>query len=351
VYGVNSATNPDYTLTLSGPSVAPDALEVNDSPSNPFDLVNCGLRTWDNLNIHTAENSDFYRFVAQASGPANIQIDFANSDGDLDMVVYNSKGAMVGSSDSRTDNETVNLSVVKGEHYLIRIYGYAGDINWNYTLSVDAPIDSNPPTVTSAYYDYNVGAGVAVSFSEQMLDIGTSDFSFYNQSLAHTLPQPDFYSNGDTTRGWIGYDSPMPDGNYLMTLDSNGICDLGYNHLDGNGDGVAGDNYQLPFFVLNGDANRDRHVDSLDFDTLAFNFNKSGMSFGDGDFNHDGQVNALDFNTLATRFGTVLPPPAGASLEASTPTSPSAAAVPFASLFSSNTIHSDAALSDVLGTA
>jgi hypothetical protein len=54
-----------------------------------------------------------------------------------------------------------------------------------------------------------------------------------------------------------------------------------------------------------GDANLDGIVSILDFNILATNFGKSGMTFGQGNFDYgaDGTVNILDFNLLATNFG------------------------------------------------
>ena len=50
-----------------------------------------------------------------------------------------------------------------------------------------------------------------------------------------------------------------------------------------------------------GDANLDGHVNLLDFNALAGNFNHPG-SWETGDFSGDGLVNLLDFNLLAAEF-------------------------------------------------
>src|SRR5207253_338077 len=68
---------------------------------------------------------------------------------------------------------------------------------------------------------------------------------------------------------------------------------------------VAGNelvNSSSTFFVLCGDANRDRAVDTLDFNLLATNFGQSGHVFSEGDFNYDGFVDTLDFNLLSANF-------------------------------------------------
>jgi hypothetical protein len=74
-------------------------------------------------------------------------------------------------------------------------------------------------------------------------------------------------------------------------------------------------NYTLPFYVLVGDADRDRAVNALDFNVLATNYGASGATTLDqGDFNFDGHVDSLDFNALAAGFGTRLPSPAPANV-------------------------------------
>ena len=62
----------------------------------------------------------------------------------------------------------------------------------------------------------------------------------------------------------------------------------------------------VEFFVLSGDANRDRTVGIADFSILATNFNTPGV-FADGDFNYNGMVEIGDFSILASRFNTSLP--------------------------------------------
>ncbi len=92
----------------------------------------------------------------------------------------------------------------------------------------------------------------------------------------------------------------LPDGNYTATLTPAGVSDVAGNALT-----------TVPtasFFVLAGDATRDRHVDTNDFVALATHFNQSSATLSNGDFNYDGKVNALDFNILATQFGTYLAP-------------------------------------------
>jgi hypothetical protein len=92
-----------------------------------------------------------------------------------------------------------------------------------------------------------------------------------------------------------------------VTLAGGGVTDAA-------GNGMTGD-YVLKFFVMAGDANRDRTVDFNDLVLLAQNYNTSGgKTWADGDFNGDGSVDFNDLVVMAQRYNTTLPPaPAAAA--------------------------------------
>jgi len=71
-------------------------------------------------------------------------------------------------------------------------------------------------------------------------------------------------------------------------------------------------------YTLNGDANLDGHVDILDYQAMAPNYDVAGTyDWSQGDFNHDGNVDILDYQALAPNYDTTLATPP-------TPASPSA---------------------------
>jgi hypothetical protein len=67
------------------------------------------------------------------------------------------------------------------------------------------------------------------------------------------------------------------------------------------------------FFILGGDARRDRVVDINDLAILAMNWQGTGKVFSQGDFNYDGKVDAKDLGILSTHWQQALPPPAAAA--------------------------------------
>ena len=79
------------------------------------------------------------------------------------------------------------------------------------------------------------------------------------------------------------------------------------------------------FFVLAGDATRDRSVDTVDFARVIVGFGTAGTKiFSQGDFNYDTLVSSLDFNILVANYGKSLP-----AVAASLPVAAGARSSPF----------------------
>jgi formylglycine-generating enzyme required for sulfatase activity len=75
---------------------------------------------------------------------------------------------------------------------------------------------------------------------------------------------------------------------------------------------------RLAAYGLDGDANMDGTVNTLDFNALVGHFGQHGAVWSEGDFDHSGAVNTIDFNVLAGNFGNTLPV-AGSNLGAFVP--------------------------------
>jgi hypothetical protein len=105
----------------------------------------------------------------------------------------------------------------------------------------------------------------------------------------------------------------LADGRYTLMALAGQISGPG-GHLDGNGDGVTGDNYTFGdaqgLFRFFGDINGDRHVDIADFAIFSNSFNSNtGQTnyLAYLDFNGDGHIDIADFGQFSIRFFTVLP--------------------------------------------
>jgi len=90
------------------------------------------------------------------------------------------------------------------------------------------------------------------------------------------------------------------DGRYTLTLLATKIVGAG-GPLDGNGDGIGGDNQVVAFHRLFGDNDGDADVDAQDF--AAFRGAFGGVTNLAFDADGDGDVDATDFGAFRQRFG------------------------------------------------
>ena len=165
------------------------------------------------------------------------------------------------------------------------------------------------PTVTGSLFLVE-GNRISFVFSKDVsATLDAADLVLQNLTTGQTLPAGSFtlsYDASSHTATWTSA-SPLPDGNYKATLLAGGIKDSGLRTLDGNGDGLAGDDYAFNFFTFAGDANRDRTVAFADLVKVAQNYGGAGKTWADGDFNGDGTVDFADLVVVAQHYGTSLP--------------------------------------------
>jgi hypothetical protein len=100
----------------------------------------------------------------------------------------------------------------------------------------------------------------------------------------------------------------LSDGRYTLTIFANQISNA-FGQLDGNGDGIDGDDYVLVgtpangLFRLFGDSNGDGRVDTTDLTAYRTAIGIASTTF---DFNADGVVNSIDFVEFRKRFGLMI---------------------------------------------
>lgn len=146
----NDSDESVFNFAVTGTVALPaDAYENNDSKSQ-VDAKTAGATNSANLgellNAKTINNltmddaADWFRFEMDGAGEAGdlVRIGFNHSKGDLDLVVYRADGVTeVGRSTGATGTETVSLNGEAAGTYYVRVFGYNGDTNENYTLTVD----------------------------------------------------------------------------------------------------------------------------------------------------------------------------------------------------------------------
>jgi hypothetical protein len=174
--------------------------------------------------------------------------------------------------------------------------------------------DVDSPYVVTEAYEYTGARDIRITFSEDVgASLSVNDVILQNLTDSTTVPAASLQLSYDpatrianiTFPGFAG--GNPPDGNYRLTFISSSVTDAAGNIFDGDADGYIGGNYTFDFFVLAGDANRDRIVDINDLAVLGAAWQTSGVTFLQGDFNYDGVVDAADLGILAHNWQKALP--------------------------------------------
>ncbi|MEM9827505.1 MAG: pre-peptidase C-terminal domain-containing protein [Planctomycetota bacterium] len=138
VYGFLGATAAyDLLIQLERPDgLSPDRFETNESTAQPTSLREGGRL--EGLSIHSTNDRDVFQFSLPSTGTNadSVAIDFSHSVGDLDLLVRNQSGSVVGQSYSVSDNEQVSLAGLSAGVYFAEVYGFRGARN-AYDLDVN----------------------------------------------------------------------------------------------------------------------------------------------------------------------------------------------------------------------
>ncbi|CAD5981337.1 Clostripain [Planktothrix tepida] len=162
VSGYAGAANSNYSLSITAPvtssstaGIQPDPRETNDSRETASPVLNNGIIP--SLNIHAANNEDWFKFNLGSTGLSSHQVivnGFEHSLGDIDVQLYDAAGTFLRSSGSTSNSESISLEgLIPGEYY-VKVFGYAGATNPQYQLQVNAPVvdtnnpNSNPGNIT-----------------------------------------------------------------------------------------------------------------------------------------------------------------------------------------------------------
>ena len=187
----------------------------------------------------------------------------------------------------------------------------AGDIDGSYEVTATAngveigvsfsltnvAGDVIAPIVTDGHFEFETPHAIAFTFSEDVTaSLDRNELIVVNTTTNETIPVDALGWDGNTA--WFVFAGLLPNGNYVATLPAGSVEDAAGNVLESD--------VNFGFFVLAGDANRDRKVDLSDFAILRNNFG-TDSTFSQGDFNYDGRVDLADFAMLRASFGNTLP--------------------------------------------
>ncbi|HEY7087371.1 MAG TPA: dockerin type I domain-containing protein, partial [Tepidisphaeraceae bacterium] len=158
-----------------------------------------------------------------------------------------------------------------------------------------ATADTTAPSVTASDFLFMHSPNkLTFTFSEDVsASLGIDDLLVSLVGGGNITPTDFQYSPG-TNVATFTLPVNLANGNYTATLLHSGITDAALNTMSAD--------YTKPFFVLAGDANRDRVVNSTDLGILSVNWNQSPRDWTQGDFNDDGVVNVDDLDILSRNW-------------------------------------------------
>jgi hypothetical protein len=172
--------------------------------------------------------------------------------------------------------------------------------------------DSSPVTATGKFVELSANQ-LTFQFSKNVqASLTTADLQLTNLTTGQLVSTASISLSYNATSNLATFTFPglangrLSTGRYRAVLLASGINASGVS-LDGNGDGVSGDNYTFNFVHLPGDLNSDGKVDFTDFQKFEVNYGKTGATWVDGDFNYDGTVNDPDLKILMAAMNTALP--------------------------------------------
>jgi hypothetical protein len=154
VYGYAGASNSSYGLSITAPvtpsstaGIQPDFREPNDSQDTASLVLNNAIIP--SLNIHAANNEDWFKFNLANTGSSADQIvvdGFQHASGDIDVQLYDATGTFLRGSGSTSNSESISLEGLIPGEYSVKVFGYAGATNPQYQLQINAPVvDANNP--------------------------------------------------------------------------------------------------------------------------------------------------------------------------------------------------------------
>ncbi len=219
-------------------------------------------------------------------------IDLIHTDWTTDATMTTSASGSTPSARCFVGDYEITVSLAGQSFSFARAFDASG------TMNLVIP-DIVRPAVVGATFEFSTRQAVTVSFDENVLNsLSNSDVQVTNLTTGAILPGTQWAlsasnTNGKTTASFV-FAPTLPNGNYRATLPALAINDPAGNR-------PASDTV-IDFFVLAGDADRDRTVGFSDLLILANRFGGTG-TFEQADFNYDGDVNFNDLLILANAFG------------------------------------------------
>jgi ELWxxDGT repeat protein len=241
--------------------------------------------------------------TARRAVVANGRLFFTADDGGSGMEMWSSDGTAAGTGIIQELHPGTYSSVSDwfiahdGEVYAPGNDSVSGFELWRYA-------DTWAPVVTRHGFATTTGPTAVTATLNEDATVDLSRLVLANRSTGQPVPGTAFAVTYDAATRTLrvrlssAAGTHLADGDYRLTLPAGSVVDRAGNATPAD--------VTVDFFVLAGDANRDRTVNFSDLLTLAKNYNQAGKAWADGDFTGDGLVNFSDLLILAKAYNKSL---------------------------------------------
>lgn len=307
-------------LTVQNVTIRRNSIHSNGGPA--IDFNNDGLTANDPLDADTGVNGlqNFpLLFSADSSGGAQTAVTgFVNTSPSTPLVI-DFYSADVANNEARTwlGSKTIvsdasggasfshSLPFVAGNKFIvatatnIAAFPNGATSEFSPAIAVTGPTDTTAPTA-SINFEFNSRQALNLVFSENVQpSLAMSDLTITNTTTNQAVSPASFSYDAGTNTATFLFNNNLPDGDYTASLGTNAVQDAA-----GNGNAATSSS----FFVLRGDANRDRVVSFADLLIVAQSYGQSGKTFSQGNFDYDaaGNVGFSDLLILGQSYSSTL---------------------------------------------
>lgn len=274
-------TNVNITIGQLSVPAAPTLLASSDSGLSASDGVT-------NFNNGSPARALSYR-VTNVTPGATVEVLIDN--------VVLASGVATGTS---IDLSSDGVTAIADGAYVVSVRQTSGVLQANGVGTQALRIDATAPVIVSAEYAFDA-ASPAVRFGSSEIASNVNGVSMTNLTTGAT------FNAGQIATSLVGGVDPVyassvvggfVDGNWRIDLPAGALSDVAGN---------ASEAFSANFFVLAGDANRDRVVGFADLLIVARNYGLSGQLFSQGDFDYDGVVGFADLLILSRNYNVGVP--------------------------------------------
>ncbi|MDB9466544.1 DUF4114 domain-containing protein [Dolichospermum circinale] len=220
--GVNSG-NTNYDLKLSAPpaNIPPD--KAGNTPSTAFDIGSLNAVASFSDFVGNVDPEDFYQFTLGDVKGLKIELNGLSGDADVELAQDTNNNGVIDSNEiismselQGSDAEFIHVSALAAGNYLVRVYQYDGDTNYNLSITPTTPVGSDL-SVTRTDISGAVDLGQQYIYSLTVTNNGPDTAN--NVILTENLPSGVSFLSATTT-------------NFQPVTQNNGVVTANLGNLD-----------------------------------------------------------------------------------------------------------------------